>query len=76
MNEDGTMARLPQLRKIADKFDLKIISIKDLIEYRLKTDSTIEEIVRVDLPTKYGQFQTGCFQGEINRWRASCFDKG
>ena len=44
MNEDGTMARLPQLRKIADKFDLKIVSIKDLIEYRLKTDSLIEEI--------------------------------
>ena len=41
MNEDGTMARLPQLRKIADKFDLKIVSIKDLIEYRLKTDSLI-----------------------------------
>src|SRR4026208_207210 len=48
MNEDGTMARLPQLRRIADKFQLKIVSIKDLIEYRLKTDSLIEEVTRVN----------------------------
>src|SRR5436190_12738710 len=48
MNEDGTMARLPELRKIAEKFDLKLISIKELIEYRLKSDTLIEEIIRVD----------------------------
>ncbi len=65
MNEDGTMARLPQLRKIADKFDLKIISIKDLIEYRLKTDSLIEEITRVDMPTKYGHFKLVAFKEKI-----------
>jgi len=57
MNEDGSMARLPELVKIAQKFGLKIISIKDLIEYRLKTDSLIEEIVRVDMPTKFGHFK-------------------
>ncbi len=62
MNEDGTMARLPQLMEIARKFGLKIISIKDLIEYRLKTDSLIEEIVRVDLPTKYGHFKLIAFR--------------
>src|ERR1700760_2848092 len=62
MNEDGTMARLPQLKKIAEKFDLKIISIKDLIEYRLKTDSLIEEVVRVDMPTKYGDFKLIAFR--------------
>jgi 3,4-dihydroxy 2-butanone 4-phosphate synthase / GTP cyclohydrolase II len=56
MNEDGTMARLPQLIEIAKKFDLPIISIKDLIEYRMKSDSLIEEIVRVNMPTKYGEF--------------------
>lgn len=61
MNEDGTMARLPELRKIAKKFDLKLISIKDLIEYRLKSDSLIEEIVRVQMPTKYGEFQLIAF---------------
>jgi 3,4-dihydroxy 2-butanone 4-phosphate synthase/GTP cyclohydrolase II len=61
MNEDGTMARLPELREIAKKFDLKLISIKDLIEYRLKSDTLIEEIVRVDMPTKYGHFKLVAF---------------
>jgi 3,4-dihydroxy 2-butanone 4-phosphate synthase/GTP cyclohydrolase II len=61
MNEDGTMARLPELKEIAKKFNLKIISIKDLIEYRLKTDSLIEEIVRVDMPTRYGHFKLIAF---------------
>ena len=62
MNEDGSMARLPELRVIAKKYDLKLISIKDLIEYRLKTDSLIEEIVRVDMPTKYGHFKLIAFR--------------
>ena len=61
MSEDGTMARLPQLEEIARKFNLKIISIKDLIEYRLKRDSLIEEIVRVEMPTKYGNFKLVAF---------------
>ena len=61
MNEDGTMARLPELQEIAKKFDFRLISIKDLIEYRLKTDSLIEEIVRVDMPTKYGHFKLIAF---------------
>src|SRR3954451_14511234 len=62
MNEDGTMARLPQLEEIARKFNLKIVSIKDLIEYRLKRDSLIEEIVRVEMPTKYGHFKLVAFK--------------
>jgi 3,4-dihydroxy 2-butanone 4-phosphate synthase/GTP cyclohydrolase II len=62
MNEDGTMARLPQLVEVAKKFDFKIISIKDLIEYRIKSDSLIEEVVRVDMPTKYGDFQLVAFR--------------
>ncbi len=62
MNEDGTMARLPQLEIIAEKFGVKIISIKDLIEYRLKIDSLIEEIVRVDMPTAYGYFKLIAFK--------------
>ncbi|MEO5945898.1 MAG: bifunctional 3,4-dihydroxy-2-butanone-4-phosphate synthase/GTP cyclohydrolase II [Chitinophagaceae bacterium] len=61
LNEDGTMARLPELIEIARKFDLKIISIKDLIEYRIKSDSLIEEIVRVDMPTLFGNFQLVAF---------------
>ena len=62
MNEDGTMARLPELKKIAAKFGLKIISIKDLIEYRLAIDSLVEEQVRVDMPTKYGHFKLIAFK--------------
>jgi 3,4-dihydroxy 2-butanone 4-phosphate synthase / GTP cyclohydrolase II len=62
MNDDGTMARLPQLKEIAEKFDFKIISIKDLIEYRIKRDSLIEEIVRVDMPTQFGHFKLVAFQ--------------
>jgi len=62
MNEDGTMARLPQLLEISRKFDLPVISIKDLIEYRLKTDSLIEEVVTVDMPTKYGHFKLTAFR--------------
>jgi 3,4-dihydroxy 2-butanone 4-phosphate synthase/GTP cyclohydrolase II len=62
MNDDGSMARLPELMEIAKKFDFKIISIKDLIEYRIKRDSLIEEIVRVDMPTKYGHFKLVAFQ--------------
>lgn len=57
MNEDGTMARMPQLMKIADKFSLKIITIKDLIAYRLKTESLVEMGEKVNMPTKYGDFK-------------------
>ncbi len=62
MNEDGTMARLDDLKLIAEKFDLKIISIKDLIEYRLKKESLIEEEVRVQMPTHYGVFDLIAFR--------------
>lgn len=66
MNEDGTMARLPQLEVIAEKFGLKIISIKDLIDYRLRTDSLIEELVRVDMPTRYGDFKLVAFREKLS----------
>jgi len=56
MNEDGNMARLPELMKIAKKFDLKIITIRDLIAYRLKYESLIIKGERVKLPTDYGDF--------------------
>lgn len=57
MNEDGTMARLQELRKIAYRFNLKLITIKDLISYRLKTESIVLKGVEVTLPTKYGVFR-------------------
>jgi len=62
MNEDGTMARLPDLFKIAERFGLKIISIEDLISYRLKTESLIEKEVVVNLPTVYGNFTLAAYK--------------
>jgi 3,4-dihydroxy 2-butanone 4-phosphate synthase/GTP cyclohydrolase II len=56
LNEDGSMARLPQLREIANRLNLKLISIKDLIEYRLRKESLIKREIGVDMPTKWGHF--------------------
>jgi len=66
MNEDGTMARLPDLFIIAEKFDLKIITIKDLIAYRLKGESLVEKGVKVNMPTKYGDFKLIPFRQTSN----------
>ncbi len=57
INEDGTMARLPQLMEVSKKFNIKIISIKDLIAYRLRQESIIERGEEVDMPTEYGHFR-------------------
>jgi len=62
LNEDGSMARLPQLIDVAKKFDLKIISIEQLIQYRLKHDSLIDKIVDVKMPTKSGDFQLHAYK--------------
>lgn len=66
MNEDGTMARLPQLTKIAEKFGLKLVSIKDLIEYRVKNESLIERQIRVDMPTEWGNFKLVAYKQTTN----------
>jgi len=66
MNEDGTMARLPELFKIAKKFKLKIISIQDLIAYRIKNESLISKEVIVDLPTKWGNFKLHAYRQITN----------
>lgn len=66
MNEDGTMARLPELRKMADEYGLKLISINDLIAYRLKLESTIEKGVEVDMPTEHGHFRLIPFRQKLN----------
>lgn len=62
MNEDGTMARLPNLMKVKERFGLKIISIKDLIEYRLRKESLINKQVSVKMPTEYGDFDLTAFE--------------
>ena len=62
LNEDGTMARLPQLREVADKFNLKLISIKDLIAYRMEKESLIEKEIKVDMPTEWGNFKLTAYK--------------
>ncbi|PBQ34670.1 bifunctional 3,4-dihydroxy-2-butanone-4-phosphate synthase/GTP cyclohydrolase II [Sphingobacteriaceae bacterium] len=66
LNEDGTMARLPELMKIAERFDLKIISIEDLIAYRLSKESIVKRQVEVNMPTNYGDFKLIDYQVETN----------
>lgn len=67
MNDDGTMARLPQLVEFAKKFDLKIISIADLIQYRRRTEKLVEKVVEADLPTKFGHFKVIVYQYKIDK---------
>jgi 3,4-dihydroxy 2-butanone 4-phosphate synthase/GTP cyclohydrolase II len=62
MNEDGSMARLPDLVKVAKRFNLKLVSIKDLIEYRIKQESLIVREVEVDMPTEHGDFKLVAYQ--------------
>lgn len=66
INEDGTMARLPQLMEVAKKYDMKIISVKDLIAYRLKSESLIEKGDMVEMPTAYGHFKLIPFRQKSN----------
>ncbi len=67
MNEDGSMARLPQLEKIAEKFNIKIISVANIIKYRLKNEILVEEVARAKLPTKYGNFEIAVFVDKVKR---------
>lgn len=76
MNEDGTMARLPELVKIADKFNLKIVTIKDLIAYRLKSESIVVKGVEVNLPTAYGEFKLTPFIQKSNGLEHVALTKG
>ena len=66
LNEDGTMARCPELFKIAKRFDLKFITIKDLIEYRIRKESLITEEALVELPTDFGDFKMKAFKQTTN----------
>jgi len=76
MNEDGSMARLPDLKLIAEKFDLKIISIEDLIAYRLREESIIEKQVEVTLPTDYGDFRLHAYRQKTNDQEHLALTKG
>ncbi|HEX5002811.1 MAG TPA: bifunctional 3,4-dihydroxy-2-butanone-4-phosphate synthase/GTP cyclohydrolase II [Bacteroidia bacterium] len=76
MNDDGTMARMADLYRIAKKFDLKIISIEDLISYRLKTESLIEKEVSVHLPTHIGNFELVAYKQLTNGQEHLALTKG
>lgn len=76
MNDDGTMARMPQLELVAEKFGIKIITIKDLIAYRLKEESLVEKGDEVHLPTKYGDFQLIPFLQKSNGLEHIVLKKG
>ena len=76
MNEDGTMARLPQLLKVAKKFDLKIVSIEDLVAYRMEHDSLIEKKEDFDLETRFGTFRLRAFQQTTNNQIHIALTKG
>ena len=66
MNEDGTMARLPELMRIAKQFDLKIVSIEDLVEYRRHKEKLVEKIVSTHLPTKNGKFDVHLYKSSVD----------
>jgi len=76
MNDDGSMARLPDLEKLRDKFSIKIISIRDLITYTLERDSIIEKGERVKLPTEYGEFEFIAFRQTSNGIEHAALVKG
>ena len=66
MNEDGTMARIPQLLEFAKKHGLKIVTVADLIAYRRRTEVFVEKVAQAELPTKYGHFQIIGYQNKLN----------
>ena len=76
MNEDGTMARLPQLIKVAEKFDLKIVSIEDLVAYRMQHDSLIVKKEDFDIETRFGNFRLRAYQQTTNNQVHIALTKG
>lgn len=76
MNEDGTMARRPELEKIAEKFNLKMVTIASIIEYRMKHERLIERTAEADLPTKYGHFKIIVYKNEVDDFEHVALVKG
>src|SRR5215203_6466257 len=66
MNDDGTMARMPELETFAEKHDLKIISVSDLVRYRIEKETLVKRVLESDLPTDYGVFKAIVFENEMN----------
>lgn len=76
LNEDGSMARLPQLKQVADKFDLKLISIEDLISYRMQHDSLIDKIEDFDIDTRFGNYRLRAYSQTTNNQIHIALTKG
>ncbi len=76
MNEDGTMARRPQLEKIAEKFNLKMVTISSIIEYRMQHERLIEKTAEADLPTKYGHFKIIVYKNMVDDFEHVALVKG
>ena len=76
MNEDGTMARVPDLKEIATKFDLKMITIDQLITYRQKQENVVQEVACVNLPTDFGQFQASVYSDQKSEEETVALIKG
>lgn len=66
MNDDGTMARMPELEVFAEKHDLKIISVADLVRYRIHKETLVRRVVETDLPTQFGTFRAVLYENEVN----------
>lgn len=76
MNDDGTMARMPQLKKFAKEHGLKICSIADLIAYRMRHESLVKQAAEVQLPTKFGNFRAIAFENEVDNLEHVALVKG
>ena len=76
MNEDGTMARVPQLQEIAHRHKLKLVTIKDLIEYRMQRETFVREVTRAKLPTIFGEFTAHVFENELDHGAHVALVKG
>ncbi len=67
MNEDGSMARVPELREFAARHNILLVTVADLINYRLRTDSVVERVASANLPTEYGEFRLHAFENQIDK---------
>jgi 3,4-dihydroxy 2-butanone 4-phosphate synthase/GTP cyclohydrolase II len=76
MNEDGSMSRLPDLKKIAKEYNMKIVSVQDLIKYRTQREKLVEKIVEVKMPTYYGEFKLHLYKNKVDNHEHVALTKG
>ncbi len=76
INDDGSMARLPELKKFAKEFDMKLISVQDLIKFRTEREKLVEKIVEVNLPTYYGEFKLHLYKNKVDGKEHIALTKG